>query len=114
MAENILDIFLSDDEDFEFEGFTNSEIDGTETRSIGSDISFSDIDDSSSSEESEEEIDEETWTRTLSRPNVAEFNEQVGAAFVLEEHKKQLDFFHKFFPVSLIDKIVEETNQYAA
>ncbi|XP_061186830.1 piggyBac transposable element-derived protein 5-like [Saccostrea echinata] len=114
MAENILDIFLSGDEDFEFEGFTRSEIDATETRSIRSDISFSDSDDSSSSEESEEEIDEETWTRMLSKPNVVEFREEVGAAFVLEEDKKELDFFHRFFPVSLVDNIVEETNQYAA
>lgn len=44
----------------------------------------------------------------LSRPK---FREEVWAAFVLEEEKKEFDFFHKFFPVSLIDKTVEEKNQ---
>jgi hypothetical protein len=27
--------------------------------------------------------------------------------------KKEIDFFHKFFPVSLVEKIVAETNAYA-
>lgn len=97
MTENILDIFQSDDEDFEFEVFTNSEIDATETRSIGSDISFSDSDDSSSSEESEEEIDEETWTRTLSRPNVVEFREEVGLLLNWKQKRKKWIFSTDFF-----------------
>jgi hypothetical protein len=31
----------------------------------------------------------------------------------LNEEKKEIDFFHKFFPVSLVEKIVAETNAYA-
>lgn len=34
--------------------------------------------------------------------------------FVLCEDKKEIDFFLKFFPTTLIEKIVDETNAYAA
>uniref|UniRef100_A0A8W8NNL4 PLAT domain-containing protein n=1 Tax=Magallana gigas TaxID=29159 RepID=A0A8W8NNL4_MAGGI len=54
MAENILDIFLSDSDSDEFEGFIEADIEAVERRSIGSDISLSDFEDSSSEEESEE------------------------------------------------------------
>lgn len=45
---------------------------------------------------------------------MTEFTEEVGASFVLGEDKKELDFFLKFFPTTLIEKIVDETNAYAA
>ncbi|XP_061175613.1 piggyBac transposable element-derived protein 4-like [Saccostrea echinata] len=114
MVENILDIFLSNSNSDEFEGFTEADIEAIERRSIGSDISLSDFEDSSSEEESEEEIDDATWSRQLHKPNVTEFTEEVGPSFVLDEDKKELDFFLKFFPTTLIEKIVEETNGYAA
>jgi hypothetical protein len=41
------------------------------------------------------------------------FREQIGATFQLNEEKKEIDYFHKFFPVSLVEKIVAETNAYA-
>jgi hypothetical protein len=49
----------------------------------------------------------------LKKPQVADFREQIGATFQLNEEKKEIDFFHKFFPVSLVEKIVAETNAYA-
>ena len=64
MEEEILDLFASDDEIEEFEGFGASDIDESEVRSIGSDISFSDIE-SESSEEEMEAGDDETWSRNL-------------------------------------------------
>lgn len=79
MAENILDIFLSDSDSDEFEGFIEADIEAVERRSIGSDISLSDFEDSSSEEESEEERDDATWSRQLHKPNVTEFTEEVCA-----------------------------------
>lgn len=105
MAENILDILLSDSDSDEFEGFIEADIEAVERRSIGSDISLSDFEDSSSEEESEEEIDDATWSRQLHKPNVTEFTEEVGPSFVLDEDKKELDFFLKFFSTTLIEKI---------
>lgn len=105
MAENILDIFLSDSDSDEFEGFIEADIEAVERRSIGSDISLSDFEDSSSEEESEEERDDATWSRQLHKPNVTEFTEEVGPSFVLDEDKKELDFFLKFFSTTLIEKI---------
>lgn len=105
MAENILDIFLSDSDSDEFEGFIEADIEAVERRSIGSDISLSDFEDSSSAEESEEERDDATWSRQLHKPNVTEFTEEVGPSFVLDEDKKELDFFLKFFSTTLIEKI---------
>jgi hypothetical protein len=49
----------------------------------------------------------------LKKPQVADFREQIGATFQLNEEKKEIDFFHKFFSVSLVEKIVAETNAYA-
>lgn len=105
MAENILDIFLSDSDSDEFEGFIEADIKAVERRSIGSDISLSDFEDSSSEEESEEERDDATWSRQLHKLNVTEFTEEVGPSFVLDEDKKELDFFLKFFSTTLIEKI---------
>lgn len=105
MAENILDIFLSDSDSDEFEGFIEADIEAVERRSIGGDISLSDFEDSSSEEESEEERDDATWSRQLHKPNVTEFTEEVGPSFVLDEDKKELDFFLKFFSTTLIEKI---------
>lgn len=104
MAENILDIFLSDSDSDEFEGFIEADIEAVERRSIGSDISLSDFEDSSSEEESEEERDDATWSRQLHKPNVTEFTEEVGPSFVLDEDKKELDFFLKFFSTTVIEK----------
>lgn len=56
----MLDTFLSDNDSEEFKGFTDSDIEAVERRSVGSDISLSDFEDSSSEEESEEEIDDES------------------------------------------------------
>lgn len=105
MAENILDIFLSDSDSDEFEGFIEADIEAVERRNIGSDISLSDFEDSSSEEESEEERDDATWSRQLHKPNVTEFTEEVGPSFVLDEDKKELDFFLIFFSTTLIEKI---------
>jgi hypothetical protein len=44
MANEWNSLFNSDDDDSEFEGFNPSDIDETKTRSIGSDISISEVD----------------------------------------------------------------------
>ena len=53
------------------------------------------------------------WSRNLKNPQVAYFREHIGATFQLNEEKKEIDYFRKFFPVSLVEKIVAETNAYA-
>lgn len=54
----------------------------------------------------------EVWSENLRKPRVEEFTETVGATFTLEKEKNELDFFSKFFPKSLVEKIVVETNKY--
>ena len=90
MAEEILDLFASDDENEEFEGFGASDIDESEVRS---DISFSDIE-SESSEKEIEAGDDETWSRNLWTPIVNNFLESSGATFTLDRENKEIDFFH--------------------
>lgn len=92
-------IFESDDENEEFEGFSQSDI--GEIGSVGSDISLSDLE-SESSEDKEPELDNDIWTNNLYKPPVTEFLLPFGAAFNLEKKKKAIDFFHKFFPFSLV------------
>lgn len=92
MAEAILDLFVSDDESEEFEGFGASDIDESEVRSIGSDISISDIE-SESSEEEMEAVDDETWSRNLRTSIVNNFSESSGATFTLDRENKEIDFF---------------------
>lgn len=112
MADEWNSLFNSDDDDSEFEGFSPSDIDETETRSIGSDISISEVDTDSSDDDNPDQINQ-TWSRNLKKPQVADFREQIAATFQLNEEKKEIDFFHKFFPVSLVEKIIAETNAYA-
>ena len=111
MAEEILDLFTSDDENEEFEGFGASDIDESEVCSIGSDISFSDIE-SESPEEEMEASDDETWLRNLRTPIVNNFSESSGVTFTLDRENKEIDLFHHFFPTSLVNNIVIETNAY--
>lgn len=106
-------LFESDENESDFEGFTPSDIDESEVRSIGSDIEVSEISESESEGE-DEELDRENWTRTLSKPKVVEFQRRTGASFQLDKEKKEIDFFNKFFPDSLIQRLVQETNDYAA
>ena len=96
MVEEILDLFASDDENEEFEGFGASDIDESEVRSIGSDISFSDIE-SESSEEEMEAGDDETWSRNLRTPIVNNFSESSEATFILDRENKETDLFITFF-----------------
>ena len=112
MADEWNSLFNSDDDDSEFEGFSPSDIDETENRSIGSDISISEVDTDSSDDDNPDQINQ-TWSRYLKKLQVTDFREQIGAIFQLNEEKKEIDFFHKFFPVSLVEKIVAETNAYA-
>ena len=87
MADEWNAFFNSDDGDSEFEGFSPSYIDETETRSIRSDISISEVDTDSSNDENPDQIDQ-TWSRNLKKPQVADFREQIGASFQLNEEKK--------------------------
>ena len=96
MVEEILYLFASDDENEEFEGFGASDIDESEVRSIGSDISVSDIE-SESSEEEMEADDDETWSRNLRTPIVNNFSESSGAMFTLDRENKEFFFFITFF-----------------
>lgn len=63
MVENIFDIFLSDSDFDEFEGFIEVDIEVVERRSIGSDIFLFDFEDLFSEEELEEERDDAIWLR---------------------------------------------------
>jgi hypothetical protein len=45
--------------------------------------------------------------------NVRDFNDRFGATFTLEDNQQEKDFFNKFFPRELIEKITTETNNYA-
>ena len=77
--------FNSDDGDSEFEGFSPSDIDETETRSIGSDISISEVDTDSSDDENPDQIDQK-WPRNLKKLQVADFRAQIGEDFLNFSH----------------------------
>ncbi|KAJ8313368.1 LOW QUALITY PROTEIN: hypothetical protein KUTeg_009154 [Tegillarca granosa] len=89
------------------------------TSNIGqgvSDISLSSDDDSDSDSEDDSMPAPETnvtWSKHLRRPNVKQFDQEVGASFEMGPNKKEKDFWGKFFPESLVTKLVEETNKYA-
>jgi hypothetical protein len=102
----------SSDNESEFEGFTAEDIEGTEIPDAGSDISVSPVSTPPTSD-NESDFDEDTWSRNLRKPNVRDFNDRFGATFTLEDNQQEKDFFNKFFPRELIEKITTETNNYA-
>lgn len=123
----------------DFSGFEEDDLD---KKSIGSDISMNsevsdelspaNSDDEGLEAEIKEEIDiegaksggeemrvdeavsNEFWTFNLKAPEISEFTEAVGPAYKMEAENKELDFFYQFFPPSLIEELVLETNKYAA
>jgi hypothetical protein len=66
MADEWNSLFNSDDDDSEFEGFNPSDIDEMETRSIGSDISISEVDTDSSDDDNPDQINQ-MWSRNLKK-----------------------------------------------
>jgi len=100
----------------DFEGFTASDIEDVNLDDEGSDIDVSPVSTPASSD-SESDIDDnfvdETWTENVSRVHVNNFTREIGASFRLEPEKKEKDFFYKFFPESVFEHLVEETNGYA-
>ena len=86
MADEWNPLFNSDDDDSKFEGFSPSDIDEMETRSIGSDISISEVDTDLSDDDNPDQINQ-TWSRNLKKTQVADFREQIGATFQLNEEK---------------------------
>ncbi|KAJ8319609.1 hypothetical protein KUTeg_002838 [Tegillarca granosa] len=89
------------------------------TSNIGQGVSYislsSDDDSDSDSEDDSMPAPETnvTWSKHLRRPNVKQFDQEVGATFEMGPNKKEKDFWGKFFPESLVTKLVEETNKYA-
>jgi hypothetical protein len=55
------------------------------------------VDTDSSDDDNPDQINQ-TWSRNLKKTQIADFREQIGATFQLNEEKKEIDFFHKFFP----------------
>ena len=98
----------SSDNESEFEGFTAEDIEGTEIPDAGSDISVSPVSTPPTSDY-ESDFDENTWSRNLKKPNVRYFNDTFGATFTLEDNQQEKDFFNKFFPHELIEKITRQT-----
>ncbi|KAJ8322104.1 hypothetical protein KUTeg_000575 [Tegillarca granosa] len=119
VAEALRRVLNSDYEDDSFE----SEEDNDENNEINqsknneSDISVSEPEESSGNSSSDEVQvnipDIQTWSHNLKKPNVKEFTNTYGCTFELGPEKKKLDFFLKFFPSTLIEKLVMETNSYA-
>ena len=131
---------MSDSENSgEYSGFDEDDLEG---RSIGSDISVNsfEVSDVSSPEmtSDQSEIDaeirdldrdierlqgeirqgeaahDEGWSSILKAPEIAAFTEPFGPAVQLDKDKRELDFFHQFFSIALIEAIVVETNNYAS
>ena len=73
MADEWNSLFNSDDDDSEFEGFSPSDIDETETRSIGSDISISEVDTDPSDDDNPDQINQ-TWSRNLKKKASCRFS----------------------------------------
>ncbi|KAJ8322108.1 hypothetical protein KUTeg_000579 [Tegillarca granosa] len=119
VAEALRRVLNSDYEDDSFESEEdndeNNEI--NQSRNNESDISVSEPEESSGNSSSDEVQvnipDIQTWSHNLKKPNVKEFTNTYGCTFELGPEKKELDFFLKFFPSTLIEKLVMETNSYA-
>ena len=46
--------------------------------------------------------------------HVNPFQEETGPVIILSADKKEVDFFHQFFPEEMYQQIADETNRYAA
>lgn len=112
----------TDSEESDFEGFTASDLEEyDDNRSeIGSDISVSpcsspDVSEAelSDSESDDDDPHNEEWTGNLRATKVDDFRGRVGSNIELGPLKTEKDFFMEFFPNSLVEKIVFETNNYA-
>ena len=105
----------SSESEGEFEGFDAADIEDSEIPEVGSDISVSPVSTPPTSDDESDENEEinATWNRNLRKPVVRDFTETVGATFTLDDDKREIDFFNKFFPRELVEKLVLETNNYA-
>ncbi|KAJ8316330.1 hypothetical protein KUTeg_006344 [Tegillarca granosa] len=106
-----------EDDSFESEEDNDENNEINQSRNNESDISVSEPEESSGNSSSDEVQvnipDIQTWSHNLKKPNVKEFTNTYGCTFELGPEKKELDFFLKFFPSTLIEKLVMETNSYA-
>ena len=121
-----------DEPDADFDGFNQSEIDETaahnsrrvvvDPEDVSSDIEISDLSSSEGEEDFEEDTDivgplleyGGTFTKTLVHAVKFAFTGPTpGPTILLEESANELNFFHLFFTLGLIDLLVKETNRYA-
>jgi hypothetical protein len=112
-----------DSETEEFLGFDLDDIKEAEEKyvrqlnvlnDLDSDIEFSEM---GSSDEEEIDSDDDTvladiakWSDHLRPIQIAEF---IGPTTVMENNKRELDFFNLLFPEALLIEIATQTNEYA-
>ena len=130
--------FLESDDETEFEGFRDDEIDNDDL-SVNEYSSESESEESASeteSEESDEGIDQPqparpradggarrgnqrvpvrivNWSEKLATENIPAFTENTGPVNVLGRDRREVDFFRLLFPVGLLAWIANETNRFA-
>ena len=109
--ENVTIVMGSDSDISEFEGFSPSDIDDGDDPmfEIGSDISVSLIwtPETSENEESyEEEVWNDTWSENFRAFQIDPFVSPTGATFELGPLRTEKEFF----PDSLVERLVTETN----
>lgn len=124
---------MADDSDSsgEFSGFSPQEsiVSSDDLRDIETDVSVSDISTTSSTDLDEFEGDTsdvgegelgavasgpQNWTSMISPISIPDFTGINGASFQLPATASEIDFFVKFFPDSLLESVVVETNRYAS
>jgi hypothetical protein len=112
------------EDDSEFEGFLEQDLDITERTRENinhgfneedmSDIEISDLDSDSDHSDAETDVNTGRWTTELTHSVKFAFKGPTpGPTITLSEEKKEVDFFNLFFTEDCIDTVVKETNRYA-
>lgn len=102
----------------DFSGFSSDEIPNLFNNDAFNDevseIMSSDIDIEMSSDSSDTDDDQPTWLADVQNIDRSPFTERSGPSHTLQETASELDYFQLYFPVGLFEKIVNETNKFAA
>jgi hypothetical protein len=102
----------------DFSGFSSDEIpdfiNNDAFNDEGSEILSSDIDIEMSSDSSDTDDDQPNWLADVQDIDRSPFTQQSGPSHNLQETAPELDYFQLYFPVGLFEKIVSETNKFAA
>jgi hypothetical protein len=112
------------EDDSEFEGFLEQDLDITERQQENinnvfneedmSDIEISDFDSDSDHSDGESDTNQARWSTNLTHSVKFAFKGPTpGPTIAMPQEKKEVDFFSLFFTEECMNTLVTETNRYA-